>query len=70
MFSSGFIDVVLDVIPNCDPLGVTKISKEQWTKIYDKAVSKGNHTKQLVQAAEPWITKNYQKYDAFYILGV
>ena len=70
MFPSGFIDVVLYVIPNCDPLGETKISKEQWTKIYEKAVLEGGITEQLVQAAEPWITENFQKYDAFYILGV
>ena len=70
MFCSGFIDVVLDVIPNCDPLGVTKISKEQWTKICEKAVLEGNTTEQLVQAAESWITENFQKYDTFYILGV
>ena len=70
MFSSDFIDVVLDVIPHCDPLGVTKISKEQWINIFEKAVIKGDITAQLVQEAEPWITKNFQQHDAFYILGV
>ena len=36
----------------------------------EKAVLEGNTTEQLVQAAESWITENFQKYDTFYILGV
>ena len=70
IFHSDFIDIVLDIIPDCDPLGETKISKEQWKKICEKAILGGGRSAEIVHAAEPWVTENFQKYNAFYILGV
>ena len=70
MFSSGFVDIVLEVIPDCDPPGVIKISKRQRMEIYEKSITEGELAGQLVRCAEPWIMENFQKYDAFYILGV
>ena len=70
IFHSDFFDIVLDIIPECDPLGETKISKEQWKQICEKAILGGGHSAQIVYAAEPWIIKNFQKHDVFYILGV
>jgi len=70
LFHSDFFDIVLDVIPDCDPLGETKITKEQWERIYKEAVSGGGRSAEIVQSAEPWVTDILQKHHAFYILGV
>lgn len=70
LFHSDFFDVVLGIIPDCDPLGQTKISKEQWEAIREAAILDGACSVEIIQAAQPWVTDNFQKYDAFYILGV
>lgn len=70
IFHSDFFDIVLNVVPDCNPLGKTKVSKEQWEHIREKAISGGGNSAKIVQAAEPWVTESLQKYNAFYILGV
>ena len=37
---------------------------------YKKAVLGGGGSAEIVHAAEPWVTENFQKYNTFYILGV
>ena len=70
LFHSDFFDIVLGIIPNCDPLSKTKVSKEQWEQIFKEAVSGGGPSAEIVQSAESWVTENFQKHNVFYILGV
>ena len=65
-----FLDIVIDVIPNCNPFGETEISKGQWEQIYEKAVLCGGRSAEIAQAAEPWVADTLQEHHAFYILGV
>ena len=65
------LDALLtSMIDDYDPGGVTKISKEQWEKIYAKAEEIGGDLFEAVNEITPWLEENFRENEVFTILGL
>lgn len=58
------------IVDNYDPVGETKINKEQWEKIYVKAEEIGGDLLEAIHEIAPWVEANFRQYEVFTILGV
>ncbi len=65
-----FWDIVIDVIPNCNPFGETAITKNQWNDIKKKVLAEGGKSADIVRETEEWIAETFRKHSMFTILGI
>lgn len=65
------LDTLLaSIVEDYDPVGETKINKEQWRKIYIKAKEIGGDLFEAILEVAPWVEANFRQYEVFTILGV
>ncbi len=70
MFSLGLERLLLSVVDEYDPFGVTEISEEQWKEIYVKAKQIGGSLFEAILEAVPWAEDNFRQHKVFTILGL
>ena len=68
--SLGLDALILSIVDDYDPVGETKISKEQWRKIYAKAEKIGGNLLEAIHEVVPWAEANFRQHEVFTILGV
>ena len=70
MSSLGLDTLLLSIADNYDPLGVTKINREQWEKIYARAEEIGGSLFEAICEAASWAEENFRQHKVFTILGM
>lgn len=66
----GFVDAIMEIIPNYNPLGETEISSEQWKAIGNAVKQKHHDSIELYQEADEWLKRVFEEYGCFTILGI
>lgn len=70
MISLGLDSLIHSIVDDYDPFGETKISKEQWEKIYARAEEIGGNLFEAICEVTPWAEANFGQYEVFTILGI
>ena len=66
----GFVDAIIEIVPDYDPFGETEISLEQWIAIGNAIKQKDCSSIELYQEANKWLKKVFEEYGCFTILGI
>lgn len=70
LISLGIDTLLFSLVDDYNPVGETKISKEQWGKIYAKAEECGGDLLEAIHEVAPWVEANFRQHEVFTILGV
>lgn len=70
MIAIGLDKLILSMVDDYDPVGETKISKEQWGDICAKAEESGGDLLEAIYEVAPWAEANFRQYEVFTIIGV
>lgn len=68
--NKGFIDAIVEVIPEYSPFGETEISFVQWAQIGKRIMQKDFVSQELYAEADEWVQNVFREYDCFTILGI
>ena len=62
--------IILSVIPEYDPYGVTKVSEREWKAILNEAERIGGDAYTAILEANEWVIDNFNTHTVFTILGI
>lgn len=68
--STGFVDAIIEVVPDYDCYGETKISIDEWKKIGEIIANKDKVSQEIYNELNDWLITVFKKYRCFTILGI
>ena len=68
--NKGFVDAIIEVIPNYDPFGETEISFLEWQEIGRVILDKDAVSQDLYKEADNWLKSVFKTHNCFTILGI
>lgn len=57
-------------IPTYDIYSATRVTREDWDKVYDKAQELGGEILEAVEEIDAWAEETFEEYDCFSIIGI
>lgn len=70
LITIGLDKLILSMVDDYNPVGETKVSKEQWENICAKAEEIGGDLLEAIYEVTPWAEANFRQYEVFTIIGV
>lgn len=70
VYEHGLDTLLLQVIPEFDPFGETRVTAGDWKTIRALAAEIGGTVYELVCDADNWIRETFSEYTTFTILGL
>ena len=70
LLCNGFVDAIIEIVPDYAPYGVTEISVDEWQKIGNVILTKDKTSQKLYSEADKWLRKVFEDYSCFTILGI
>ena len=70
LLCNGFVDAIIEIVPDYGPYGVTEISFGEWKEIGNVILTKDKMSQELYSEADKWLRKVFEDYSCFTILGI
>lgn len=66
----GFVEAIIEVIPQYNTYGNTEVSIEAWQKIGELILEKDEQAQAIYKEADIWLKTVLEEYNCFTILGL
>lgn len=70
LLNCDFIEILIKYVPNYDPFGATKITKQQWEQVEADCILSGGKSSAIVKEAKKWTNDTFSEHNIFTILGL